>query len=275
MSPVNPTQFTSVGDVLAACDAIQELISAHSDWFMAENGAAPIAIRSAELDFYVAHSRLIFACWTEDGSRTWRVNSWNWANEKLVLRATRRMGAEAVTIELIPHASAKALVASIAAARQGRCEKLAQVVSEFLVGSKIERATLSPGMRRDQPGRYARIIIRLPHERVAVTGVVASSDVRNADSLFSSALLWFTRLQSTPKRPSIHRLLIIVEHNLLEAARQRYVLLRESLQQQVELFEVDEDWNAITATRPPERKHIWRKKLSRFPPVPEEQSGHG
>ena len=82
-------------------------------------------------------------------------------------------------------------------------------------------------MRRDQPGRYARIVLRRPHERIAVTATVANSDARNVDSLFSSALLWFNRLQKRPGRPAIEKLVIAVEHNVLEAARQRHVLLRE------------------------------------------------
>ena len=47
------------------------------------------------------------------------------------------MGAEEVTIELIPQASAKAIVASIAAARQERCEKLAEIVAQTLRVSGI------------------------------------------------------------------------------------------------------------------------------------------
>jgi hypothetical protein len=122
-------------------------------------------------------------------------------------------------------------------------------------------------MRRDQPGRYARIILRLPHERIAATGIVAQSDARNVDSLFSSALLWFTRLLSVPKRPPITRLLIVIEHDLLEAARQRHALLRDSLRERIALAEIDDEWQEIKSLRPFERKHLWRKRITRFPPV--------
>jgi hypothetical protein len=134
---------------------------------------------------------------------------------------------------------------------------------------KIERAVLSPGMRRDQPGRYARIVLRPPHERIAVTGTVAQSDIRNVDSLFSSSLVWFHRVMDSPKRPAIHKLLLVVEHQILEAARHRHALLNTSLRSRVELLEIDDDWKQATSVRPFERKHLWRRRLRRFPPVSE------
>src|SRR5260370_37863698 len=285
---------------------IRELLNAHSVLFLTQDGAAPLALNSTEFDFSNAHRRLIFSSWTETGSRSWRITAWNWTGEKLLLEASRRMGAEVAKLELVPRASAKAIVASIAAARQTRCEKLAQIVAQtfegvggrvldvdvnefhtepkipnprmprvdssglhpkpntqppephrlksLLLSAKIERAVLSPGMRRDQPGRYARIVLRLPHERVAVTATVAQSDARNVDSLFSSTLLWFSRLHQRPKRPFIEKLLMVVEHDALEAARQRHVLLRDSLRRAIELFEIDAAWEDLTPVRPFERK---------------------
>src|SRR5580765_1558860 len=127
-------------------------------------------------------------------------------------------------------------------------------------------------MRRDQPGRYARIILRLPHERVAVTGTVAQSDVRNVDSLFSSALLWFERMAQSPKRPSINRLLLVVERAILHAARQRHALLRDSLRERIELLEIDDEWIQVSPAAPFARKHLWRQRLTRFPPVNEAEA---
>src|SRR5262249_5629790 len=161
--------------------------------FMTLNGRSPLNINHEEFEFSIHHRRLMFSCWTESGARTWRVNRWKWNDEKLLLHASRRMGAETSEIELVPHASARAIVANIVAARYERCEQLARIATEFVPQSKVEAVKLSPGMRRDQPGRYARIILRLPHERIAVTGTVALSDIRNVDALFSSALLWFQR----------------------------------------------------------------------------------
>ncbi len=281
MSPTHPTASASLSDLAQQQLALQKIVGAHRDWFMTSDGRTPLNINHDEFEFSVKHHRLLFSCWTEAGSRTWRVTSWNWSDDKLLLNVSRRMGAEIAAVALVPRASARAIVATIAAARQERCDKLAQLVAQTLVCDsrdeehrlksvplvKIERASLSPGMRRDQPGRYARIILRLPVERIAVTGTVAQSDVRNVDALFSSALLWFQRVLESPKRPHIQRLLLVVEHAILEAARQRHILLRESFRDRIELLEIDDAWNAVTSVARFERKHLWRKRLSRFPPV--------
>ncbi len=251
--------------------ALRELLSVHAEWFLVRDGGAPLALGISEFDFSITHRRLILSSWTETGSHSWRITAWEWNGEKLLLEASRRMGADVATLQLVPRASAKAITASIAAARQARSEKLAQIASEFLSGAKIERAVLSPGMRRDQPGRYARIVLRRPHERLAVTATVAQSDPRNVDSLFSSALLWFNRVRQSPKRPFIQKLLLIVEHQILEATRQRHVLLRDELRRVIELCEIDEEWQKLEPVRPFERRHLWRKRLARFPPVVEEE----
>jgi hypothetical protein len=317
-------QLNAAAAVADAKRSIDELLAMHSEWFLAQDIGAPFAIGCGDLDFSIDHNRLIFSSWIETGFRSWRITAWNWTGQKLVLNVSRRMGAEVAMLDLVPRESAKAIVAGIAAARQARCVKLAQIASEALVAQTsvcdfvsedhrlksmllIESAVLSPGMRRDQPGRYARIVLRRKHERIAVTATVASSDARNVDSLFSSALLWFTRLQQRPRRPLIERLVVAAEHNVLEAARQRHVLLRESLRQRIQLFEIlsdskrgisptvregvrlqprgssptvregsqrntDDAWRQLEHVRPFERRHLWRKRLTRFPPIVEDET---
>jgi hypothetical protein len=316
-------------DVQSAKRSIDELLGLHTEWFLTQDSAAPFPIGSAEFDFSVDHQRLIFSGWLETGFRSWRITAWNWSGQKLSLQARRRMGAEVATLELVPRESARAIVAGITAARQARCVRLAQIAVEALSAQtsvcdssskdhrlksgplKIEIATLSPGMRRDQPGRYARVILRRPNGRIAVTAIVASSDARNIDSLFSSALLWFTHLQQRPKRPGIEKLLIAVEKNILEAARQRHVLLRESLRQRIELWQIhgsnpkiiegpitlnaersapdrvpgnsptvregvqlstDGGWQHIEPVRPWERKNLWRQRLKQFRAIDEHET---
>ncbi len=310
-------QVNNAAAVASAKRAIDELLGGHTEWFLMQDSGAPLTINNSDFDFSIDHRRLIFSSWTESGSRSWRIRAWDWTGEKLQLEASRRMGAELARLELVPRASARAIVAGIAAARHTRCVRLAQIASETLVAQtsvcdfptedhrlksvplvevKIERVALSAGMRRDQPGRYARIVLRRPHDRIALTATVAQSDARNVDSLFSSALLWFNRLEQRPQRPPISKLFIACERNIVEGVRQRHVLLRESLRRRIELFEicgssptvregaveergisptvregssltVDQAWQQFEPLQRLERKNLWRKRLSRFPPI--------
>jgi hypothetical protein len=61
----------------------------------------------------------------------------------------------------------------------------------------------------------------------------------------------------------------VVERNVREAARQRHVLLRDSVRQRIELMEIDDDWREIESMPRWERRFLWRKRLPRFPPVVE------
>ncbi|HXT64359.1 MAG TPA: hypothetical protein VN696_15075 [Pyrinomonadaceae bacterium] len=267
MSPTNRRSPGPISDLEQEQRTLHQILPNQAHWFMTSDGRSPLSVSRDEFEFSVAHNRLMFSCWTESGSRTWRVTSWRWSDDKLVLEVSRRMGAETSRIELVPGASARAIVANIAAARQERCEQLAQIVAEFDTNAKVEIAKLSPGMRRDQPGRYARIILRQPHERIALTGIVTQSDVRNVDALFSSTLLWFQRVLASPKRPLVQRLLLVVEHDIVDAVRQRHVLLRDSLRDRIELLEIGHDWTEVAPVARFERKNLWRKRLTRFPPV--------
>ncbi len=66
---------------------------------------------------------------------------------------------------------------------------------------------------------------------------------------------------------------MVVEHNIAEAARQRHALLRDSLRRAIDLLEIDESWQEMRPLRPFERKHLWRKRLARFPSIPEDETG--
>ncbi len=251
-----------------ARDRISELLAAHVEWFCAVSHGRSHALRNNEMDITTLHGRLIFSCWTEIGIRTWRILGWNWNGKTLSLRASRRMGADVTEIELVPRASATAIAATIRAARQVRCDRLAQLAANVVPGSKIERCALSPGVRRGQPGRYARILLRQKHLRIAVTGSVISSHAGEVDAFLSAALLWFKRTSERIRPPYIEQLWLIVETNLVKPTLQRLALFRQSLREMISVYNIDDPWTALTFIACPDRDELLRKRLPRFPPVP-------
>jgi hypothetical protein len=246
---------------------IAELFDAHAEWFYTLSNGNTEALRRHELDINVAQNRLILSCWTDKGTRSWQIRGWSWTGEKLELQASRRMGAERPVIELIPRASASAIAATVRAARQVRCHQLAQLVSDLLPGSRIERASLSPGMRRGQPGRYARILIRLKHHRIAVTGSVAASKPSDVDEFLSSALLWFARTSERSRAPYVQQLFLLVEKDLVKPLTVRIALLRTSLQSAIVVYELDQPRTNLTQVACPSLEEIWKTRLARFRPI--------
>lgn len=258
----------------AARVKIAALLAGQAEWFCTF-GAETIqaqrteALRRSELDVAIAHGRLILTCWTEKGSRSWKVFAWEWTGEKLMLHASRKMGAERPVIELVPRAAATAIAITVRAARQTRCDGLAELARNLQPGAKVERSSLSPGARRGQPGRYARIVLRQRHQRVAVTGSVVTSRPGDVDAFLSSALLWFKRTSDRARQPYLQQLWLLVERDLVKATIQRMALLRPGLRELIAVYEVDQPLTELRSVDVPSREDLWKRRLSRFPPVPE------
>jgi hypothetical protein len=246
---------------------IAEIFDAHAEWFCVSDEGASLALRRFEIDVAVRHGRLILSYWTEKGTRSWRVLSCDSNESCLTFKASRKMGALVSVIEFIPRASALAVAASISAAREVRCRQLAQLAAGLASGLKIERVALSPGIRRGQPGRFARILLHQLHRRVAVTGSVITSHPGDVDAFLSSALLWFARTSNRIHPPLVQQLWLVVEADLVRPAIQRIVLFRPGLKEIINLFTIDATWTTLQHVPLPERESLFRKRLPKFPPV--------
>ena len=260
--------LTTPASITAARQQIAALLRADAEWFCTAGRGETYALRRDELDVSVAHERLVLSCWTEQGSRSWRVLGWEWNGQMLLLQTSRRMGAELPLIELVPRASAYAVAATIRAARQVRCDKLAQLACASLADARVERCALSPGTRPGQPGRYARIVLRRKQTRIAVCGPVVSSHPAAVDAFLSSALLWFKRTADRLKPPYLDQLWLIVAGELLKPLLYRVALLRDSLRNTIHVFTADDDLSVLTRAECLERRHLWKTKPAHFPPVP-------
>src|SRR5215213_7525228 len=96
--------LTSAASLAAARQQIAALVREHAEWFCTSGRGETYSLSRNEIDIAVAHERLVLTCWTEKGTRSWRILGWVWDGKTLLLRASRRMGAELPLIELIPRA---------------------------------------------------------------------------------------------------------------------------------------------------------------------------
>jgi len=263
--------LTDLFQIEVARGSIAELFDAHAEWFCAPGKGSSQALLRNEMEIATSQGRLMFSCWTEKGTRSWRILAWDWNGETLALQASRRMGAELSVIELIPRASATVIAATIRAARQVRCDRLAELSSTTAPATKVERSALSPGVRRGQPGRFARILLKQKHQRIAVTGSVVTSHAGEVDAFLASALLWFTRISERARPPYIQQLWLVVEEKQVKPIFQRLVLFRQGLKEMISIFTIDEALTTIVPLVCPERRELLQKRLPHFPPVSEPQ----
>ncbi len=242
--------LSNLDDRVEAARRLAEILDARVEWFCAETRErASVPLGRGEWELETAHGALHFSYQTARGARrVWRVKGWEWAGERLRLDATRRMGAERALLELVPRASAHDGREALKAARRAACEKLAALVCEKLAAlacgtnasARIERASLSAGARRSEPGRYARVTLRVAGARIAATGAVVPLGAHEADAFLASALLWWTRGVGKSDHACARRLWLVVSHDMKDAVAARLALLREEVRREISLFQTDE-----------------------------------
>ena len=246
--------LTNPESVNTAYQEISALLREYAEWLFVSDAVSQ-SLRRDEIEVVVTRDRLLLSCWTEKGTRLWRVVAWDWNGQLLELELSRRM-----RIQLIPRTAARVITATIRAARQMRCERLARLAAASCFGSVVERLSLSRGTKPGQPGRYAQVLLKTRRERIAVVGPVVSSAPAAVDAFLSSSLLWF-------RRATVQQLWLIVSPELLKPLLYRIALLRPGLKEIVRVFTVDEDLTLLTEVASPEKEDLWRKKVARFPPV--------
>lgn len=225
-------------------------LEAAGELFLREGRAhRRVELRAGEWELSANASSLVFSYWGDAGVRAWRVSAWRFDGDVLLLEATRRTGAERATLELVPRARIATAREVVADARRAECERVASAILEHAKSlracAKLERAHLSAGARRGEPGRWARVLLILGRERVAATAPVVPARADDAESFLASALLWLARLDERQARAArTPPLWLAAPRALAEVLRERLPLLRRHLRERVSILQLnDEDSN--------------------------------
>jgi hypothetical protein len=256
-------------EVGAALRLLTRLLGARGSWFLREglDGRA-VELRSGEWELRAAGGGLLLSYSGESGVRAWRVVAWRAEGEGLYLEAVGRPGAKRALLMLVPRALVASARAAVADARRSECERLAALLCEF-AGARLEHSSLSPGARRGEPGRWARVLLRMKagvSERVAVAAPVVPAGAEAVESFLTSALLWFVRLGEGERVTRTLRL--VAPRALAAAARERLPLLRDGLREHVSVYELGEDGRGLSPLHTPTLEELLSApapKLSRAP----------
>jgi hypothetical protein len=249
---------------------IASRLEAAREWFLREGRVGRrVELRAGEWELSASASALVFSYWGEAGVRVWRVVAWAFEGETLLLEASRRAGAERALLELVPRARVATAREVVADARRAECERLASLLREHAdslrAGAKLEGARLSAGARRGEPGRWARVLLRLGRERVAATAPVVPARADDAEGFLASALLWLARLDDRQDGTArAHSLWLAAPRSLAASVCERVPLLRDSTRARVSVLEFDDEGRAIKTLRAPALEELLREPSQRL-----------
>jgi hypothetical protein len=232
---------------------LTRLLEARRSWFLREGlSGRALELRAGEWELCAAGGALVLSYWGESGARAWRVVGWRAEGESLFLEARgRTLRERSVLLCLVPRALVASARAAVAEARRAECERLAALVSGFAC-ARLERASLSAGARRGEPGRWARVLFRSgAGARVAATAPVVDAGAEEAEAFLSSALLWLARLDDETRDERVGGLWLVAPRPLASAVGERVALLREDLRTRTSVFESDAGADTLTRVEVP------------------------
>ncbi len=264
--------------------AIADTLKHHHEWLCAETDSsspahsisnASFALRSIDCDVRVAQERVLLSLLGERGTTIYRVNAWSYKANCLRLVTSRRADGEHATLTLTPRASVADAALEMKEARLRACAQLAATACDTL-GARwnIEHIGLSKGARRNDAGRFARIVLVNRNARVALTcdltssgeAAVTTTQGANLDSFFASSLLWFARCHVTKKtsrspRTSLKLIsvnnaapqlwFVAAPHRTADLAT-RCALLRDVTRNSIHVFRTNDDYTKLEAQPTPD-----------------------
>ncbi len=252
------------------CDALNEQLEAHGEWFYTQARQIALSLRRNELEFRVEHGRLYFACWGRTGAQMWRVTECNTNdNNKITLTAVRRMGAEVAQLELVPRASVRAGKIAVAQARLDLCARLAHLAQAQSDGATLESLALSRGAIPSEPGPYARIVLRQHRLRIYVTGPVTPLASGRVDAFLASALLWWAGLKETSAQNAVFW--VLADETCAALIGERLAVLCDEWRGRICLGAHDAACSTLQMLPLPDLADIWArpvKALKLPPPAP-------
>jgi hypothetical protein len=217
-----------------------------------------VALGRDGFEFSVEWGKLIFAWWGEGRAESWRVTDYEVGAAEVGLTATRGMGRETARFtlrdaarEVEAAAPLEELSADERRVRYG--DLLAELIPQHFDGARVERLSVRGPRAGGEPGRYARLVLKLGTKTALAVGVNGGEAQSDVDDLLAAALVWlahFNRDSGAGVRPRAQELWLCVPRGRGQTVGERLSFIRtEHLGAGVELFEVDEAGRAISAVR--------------------------
>ena len=208
-----------------------ELIQANREWLLVRASGKVFALAANEIDIELKLNKIILGFLDAGGFHTWRVVKFERKGGEIVLDLTRSFEREKEKIRLVPRASSAELKAAVELARLARANKVARTIVRAHLGARLVRVELNA-----DNGRFAQIVF----ETKSGKGIAALSDVSGGaatpENLLAFACLWLSKLAARKKKP-IEIIWILADKKRAANLQNLRALLRESLQNKIEIYE--------------------------------------
>ncbi|MCI0487413.1 MAG: hypothetical protein L0229_12540 [Blastocatellia bacterium] len=186
----------------------------------------------------VSYNKLIFSCWGEGWSRSWRVTGCDATPERLRLECTKQMGRTRCTVELRRAPEGAETFRS----RSEFAAELATLIEANLAGFRVEHAIAARDDRLHISGTHARLTLKLRGRVIAGIGVSSLESQATIDHTLAAGILWLDALSR--KHKSIDRLLIFAPRGRAITIATRMTVVHPP-GASISLYEVDEEKKLI------------------------------
>ncbi|MFN0108064.1 MAG: hypothetical protein ACKVZH_04355 [Blastocatellia bacterium] len=204
----------------------------------------------AKCELSVEWGKLIFAWWDADQSQSWRVTAYEIDSAELRLQVTRGLKNEFVILTLRNQSRWRDCLEfeslELTERRRLYAQTLAELFASELFNAKVQHVTTGEARSQSAPGRYARLILKLPGETVLAIGATEAESQTNLDNIIAAGLIWLTtfnqpRDSKQPDRPKAKRLLFCLPAGRSQTAIERMTLLDTAhLGARIECLEINE-----------------------------------
>jgi hypothetical protein len=191
----------------------------------------------------VSYGKLIFSCWGEGWSRSWRALSFELRPERLRLECSRQMGRERCAVELRRGPA----IESSAQSRSEFPASLAALIETNFAGLRVERALASRNDHLHLSGIHARLTINDNGRIIAGIGASRAETQSTINATLGAGILWLDALRR--RAASVNRLMIFVPRNCAAAIAARLTAV-EAAGGSISLYETDESAALINPVAP-------------------------
>ena len=226
-------------DGLASIDSLSkakydiELFLSGGDFDLFEDRAVVGLVECQRAAVEVSFGKLIFSCWTDNWSRSWRVLRSGLEAGRLRLECTRQMGRTACTVTL----SRDGTDLEGARTRAEFASMLGGLIEREMPGLKVARANVGRLDQRHLRGIHVRLVIKDRRATVAGIGISEREAQPAIDSALAAGIVWFDDLRKKVK--SLKRLMIFAPRGRAATLATRLCALNPP-GASVSLFEVSE-----------------------------------